>query len=56
MQNAQLKIYSIEGKEIARFSVNDNQMNRHQLSIPAGVYVYSITDGAQVINGKVIKL
>ncbi len=56
LKNPILKIYSMEGKEIAYFPVIENQMNRNELSLPSGVYVYTIYDGEQIISGKVVKL
>ncbi len=51
-----LKIYSIEGKEMGSFSLENNHLNSHRISLPTGVYIYTLTDGEQLFSGKVIKL
>ncbi|MEI6851954.1 MAG: PCMD domain-containing protein [Bacteroidota bacterium] len=56
LKTSVLKIYSIEGKEMGSFSLENNQLNSHRISLPTGVYIYTFTDGEQLFSGKVVKL
>ena len=53
IDNASLRVLSIDGKVIAKNTLEGNKMNTIQLSVPTGVYFYSISNGKEFYQGKV---
>lgn len=53
MENADLKVHSTDGKVVSKNRLKDNQMNSIELSVPTGVYFYTISNGKQFFQGKI---
>jgi len=53
MKNASIQITGMDGKVVASQSLNSNTVNKIQLNASTGIYFYTISNGSQVMNGKV---
>ncbi len=55
-KNINLKIFTIDGKEVENCMLDGNKTTRKQMLLPAGVYMFMMKDGEQTISGKIVKL
>ena len=53
MDNASIKVLSVDGRVVAKHTLEGNKLNSIQLSVPTGIYFYSIGNGEHFYQGKV---
>lgn len=51
----QLQLYNVSGQFVAAYEPDSNTKNSFILNIPAGLYIYRLSNGERTITGKVIK-
>jgi len=51
-----IQVYNMSGQIVGNFIVKNNSLNRIDVTIPAGIYMFRIMDGENSISGKIVKL
>jgi len=51
-----IQLFDVTGRMIAGFELLTNSMNRVELNIPSGIYMYRLSDGNKTNTGKIVKL
>jgi hypothetical protein len=53
--NPTLQLFNMNGQFVAEFDLQDNAVNRFELNVPAGLYMYRIGNSEENISGKILK-
>ncbi len=51
----QIQLFNLSGQLIAGFELQNNAVNHNHMNIPAGIYMYRLFNGDQMISGKIVK-
>ncbi|HOV10144.1 MAG TPA: PCMD domain-containing protein [Bacteroidales bacterium] len=51
----QIQLFNMSGQLVAGLELQNNAVNHYKMNIPAGIYMYHLINGDQMISGKVVK-
>jgi len=51
----QIQLFNLSGQFVAGFELQNNAVNHYEMNIPAGIYMYRLINGDQMISGKIVK-
>jgi len=50
-----IQVFNLSGQLVAGFDLQNNAVNHDHMNIPAGIYMYRLINGDQMISGKIVK-
>ncbi|HNW90730.1 MAG TPA: T9SS type A sorting domain-containing protein [Bacteroidales bacterium] len=50
-----IQVFNLSGQLVAGFDLQNNAVNHYHMNIPAGIYMYRLINGDQMISGKIVK-